>query len=95
MFSLPDKRLKDMLTVMTSPIEHIETNNKLTCTDDLTRSTPICGAASSQPIATIFGTWRILTDVINRAKFNLDRLRGFGWAGARKSHVCIGKRGRP
>ena len=43
MFSLPDMRLKDMLTVMTSRLctvaVHIETDNTLTCTDDLTRLT--------------------------------------------------------
>jgi hypothetical protein len=46
MFSLPDMRLKDMLTVMTSPpyllctvAVHIETRNTLTCTDDFTRLT--------------------------------------------------------
>jgi hypothetical protein len=43
MFSLADIRLKDMLTVMTSPIctvaVHIETDNTLTCTDDSTRLT--------------------------------------------------------
>jgi hypothetical protein len=26
---------------------------------------------------------------------HLDRLRGLGWADARKSYVAIGKRGRP
>jgi hypothetical protein len=40
MYSLPDIRLKYMLTVMTSPAMHnssnIETDNTLTCTDDLT-----------------------------------------------------------
>jgi hypothetical protein len=41
-----------------------------------------CGAASSQPIATIFDTSRKLNDFINRAKFHLDRLSGFGQAGA-------------
>jgi hypothetical protein len=34
---------------------------------------PICGAASSQPILSILGTSRNLADVINRAKFYLDR----------------------
>ena len=47
-FSLPNMRLKDMLTVMTSELLllctvavglHIETDNTLTCTDDLTRLT--------------------------------------------------------
>jgi hypothetical protein len=43
MFSLPDSRLKEMLTVMTCPPMHSyvavrkETDNTLTCTDDLTR----------------------------------------------------------
>ena len=46
MFSLPNMRLKDMLTVMTSEFlilctvaVHIETDNTLTCTDDLNRLT--------------------------------------------------------
>jgi hypothetical protein len=44
MFSLADIRLEDMLTVMTSPMHstvavRIETDNTLTCTDDLTRLT--------------------------------------------------------
>ena len=46
MFSLPNMRLKDMLTVMTSEFlilctvaVHIETDNALTCTDDLNRLT--------------------------------------------------------
>jgi hypothetical protein len=43
-FSLADIRLKDMLTVMTSPPKcsvavHIETDNTLTCSDDFTRLT--------------------------------------------------------
>jgi hypothetical protein len=43
MFSLRDSRLNEMLTVMTCPLMHsyvavrIETDNTLTCTDDLTR----------------------------------------------------------
>jgi hypothetical protein len=40
------------------------------------------GAASSQLISTIFGTSRKLAEVIIGAKFHLDQLRGFGWAGA-------------
>jgi hypothetical protein len=56
---------------------------------------PISGATCSQPIPTSFGTSRDFADVINHAKFHLDRLRGFGWAGAWKSHVSRGKRGRP
>jgi hypothetical protein len=56
---------------------------------------PICGATPSQLIPTIFGTSRNLADIINRAKFQVDWLRGFGWAGTRKSLVSIGKRGRP
>ena len=46
MFPLPNMRLKDMLTVMTSEFlilctvaVHIETDNALTCTDDLNRLT--------------------------------------------------------
>ena len=43
-FSLPNMRLKDMLTVMTSELlllctVHIETDKTLTCTDDLNRLT--------------------------------------------------------
>ena len=41
----------------------------------------IGGAARSEPNPTNFGTSRKLADVINRAKFHLDRLRGFGWGG--------------
>ena len=44
--SLPNMRLKDMLTVMTCELlllyavaEHIETDNTPTCTDDLNRLT--------------------------------------------------------
>jgi hypothetical protein len=43
---------------------------------------PICGAAPGQPIQTIFGTLGNLADLINRAKFHVDWLRGFGWADA-------------
>jgi hypothetical protein len=43
MLSLPDMRLNDMLTVMTSLLcteaVHIETDNTPTCTDDLTHLT--------------------------------------------------------
>jgi hypothetical protein len=43
MFSLPDMRLKDIYTVMTSPpmhvAVHIETDITLTGSDDLTRLT--------------------------------------------------------
>ena len=45
MFSLPDMRLKDMLTGMTSAspictvVLHVETDNTLTCTNDLNRLT--------------------------------------------------------
>jgi hypothetical protein len=42
---------------------------------------PICGAASSQPIPTILGTSYDLANIINRAKCHDDRLRVFGWAG--------------
>jgi hypothetical protein len=42
MFSRTDTRLKDMLAVMTSPPthsrKHVEKDNTLTCTDDLSRS---------------------------------------------------------
>jgi hypothetical protein len=43
---------------------------------------PICGAAHSQPIPTVFDTLRNPVDLINRAKFHIDRLRGFGLAGS-------------
>jgi hypothetical protein len=43
MFSLPDKRFTDMLTVMTSLVctvaVHIAIDNTLTCMDDLIRLT--------------------------------------------------------
>ena len=42
---------------------------------------PMCGAAPSQPIATVFGTSCILADAINPAKFHFDQLRGFGREG--------------
>jgi hypothetical protein len=50
---------------------------------------------STHPITTIFVTSGNPTDIINRATFHIDRLRGFGLAGTRKSYVCIGKHGRP
>ena len=34
----------------------------------------------AQPIVMIFGAARDLTDMINRAKFNIDRFKGFGIA---------------
>jgi hypothetical protein len=49
----------------------------------------------SRPIPTILCTLDNLTNEINRAKFHVNRLRGFGLAGARKSYVSIGKHGRP
>jgi hypothetical protein len=35
----------------------------------------------AQPIVTISGTFSGLADVINRAKFQNDRSRGFCWVG--------------
>jgi hypothetical protein len=43
---------------------------------------PIWGAATSHPIVTIFGMFSGLADVINCAKFQNDRSRGFCWVGA-------------
>jgi hypothetical protein len=34
---------------------------------------------ASQLIATVFGTSGNLTNIINRAKFHIDWLKGFGW----------------
>jgi hypothetical protein len=40
----------------------------------------IWGAAPSQPIVTVFGTFSGLADIINCAKFQNDRSRGLvGW----------------
>jgi hypothetical protein len=47
------------------------------------------GPPPNQPIPNMFDTLGNLADVINRAKFNLDWLRGFGWASTRKSYVSI------
>jgi hypothetical protein len=55
----------------------------------------IWGADPTELIVIIFGTSRDLTDVINCAKFHIDRSRGYGGAGVQKSHVAIGKRSRP
>jgi hypothetical protein len=49
---------------------------------ELPRWQVIWGAAPSQPIVTIFGTFSGLADVINCAKFQNDRSRGFCWVGA-------------
>jgi hypothetical protein len=35
----------------------------------------------SLPILTIFGLSGIRANMIDHAKFHVDRLRGFGWAG--------------
>ena len=46
-----------------------------------------CGNFAPTPVYTLkeaclnFGTWGHVLDVINRAKFQLDRLRGFGAPG--------------
>jgi hypothetical protein len=53
------------------------------------------GANPTERMAIIFGTSRNLADVINCAKFHIDRPRGYGGAGIQKSHVPIGKRSRP
>jgi hypothetical protein len=55
----------------------------------------IWGADPTKPIVIIFGTSRELADVINCAKFHIDRSRGYGGAGVQKSHVPMGKRSRP
>jgi hypothetical protein len=44
----------------------------------------------TEPIVIIFGTSRDLVDLINCAKFHIDRSRGYGVAGVQKSHVPIG-----
>ena len=43
------------------------------------------GAAPCEPIRTIFGTVGHLVDVINCAKFHVDRSWGFSLGGARKT----------
>jgi hypothetical protein len=43
---------------------------------------PIWGAVPSQPIVTVFGMFSDRADIINCAKFQNDRLRGFCWVGA-------------
>jgi hypothetical protein len=43
---------------------------------------PIWGAAPTHPIVTIFGMFSGLADIINCAKFQNDRSRGFCWVGA-------------
>jgi hypothetical protein len=48
----------------------------------------------SKLIPIISGTSGNFTNVITRAKFHFDRLRGFGGAGARKSYVSVGEQGR-
>jgi hypothetical protein len=53
------------------------------------------GPPPANRLQPFLGTSRNLADVTDGAKFHLDQLKGFGWAGARKSHVSIGKRGRP
>jgi hypothetical protein len=55
----------------------------------------VCGANASHPIPNIVGTSRKLTELINRVKFHIDGLRGFGLAGTQKSYVSIGKHVRP
>jgi hypothetical protein len=52
------------------------------------------GADPTEPII-IFFTSRDLADVINCAKFNIDRSRVTVWRGSKKSHVLIGKRSCP
>jgi hypothetical protein len=49
----------------------------------------------TEPIVTIFGTSRELTDVINCAKFRIDRSRGYDRPEVQKSLVLIGKKSRP
>ena len=53
------------------------------------------GNSSSEPIQTIFGTLSHLVDIINCAKFHLNRSRGFDLEGVWKMHVSLWKRSRP
>jgi hypothetical protein len=53
------------------------------------------GADPTEPIVITFDISRDLNDIINCAKFHIDRLRGYGVAEVQKSHVPIGKRSRP
>jgi hypothetical protein len=55
----------------------------------------IWGADSIEPIVIICVTSRDLADVINCAKFHIDRSRGYGGARVQKSHVPIGEWSRP
>jgi hypothetical protein len=48
-------------------------------------------AAPSPPISTNFGESHEIADASYSAKFHVDRLRDFGLAGARISHVHLGK----
>jgi hypothetical protein len=56
---------------------------------------PIWGEDPTEQIVIIFGTSRDLADVINCAKFHIDRSRGYDGPDVQKSHVPIGKRSRP
>jgi hypothetical protein len=46
-------------------------------------------------LLSFFGASHDLADVINCAKFHINRSRGYGVAGVQKSHVPIGKQSRP
>jgi hypothetical protein len=50
---------------------------------------PICGAAASLPIPTIFGRWGNLADIIIRAEWHIARLRHLGLTGIRKLSTSI------
>ena len=51
-------------------------------------------AAPSEPIQTIFGTLGHLMDVINYAKFHVDRSRGIGLAGVERN-ACFPLQAKP
>jgi hypothetical protein len=46
-------------------------------------------------LLSFFAHGRDLANIINCAKFHIDRSRGYGGEGVQKSHVPIGKRSRP
>jgi hypothetical protein len=53
------------------------------------------GSRLSGLMQTILGKFYDLTDVINRAKFHVDKSISFGWPYVRKSHVLIAQLRRP
>jgi hypothetical protein len=52
------------------------------------------GADPTKPIVNIFRTSCDLANLIDCAKFDIDRSRGYDGAGVQKSHVPMGKRSR-